>query len=218
MSQAAFFRGAYDRAFQISPILLVNGIADAIPGGVLPFVALVGGLAAFAQSALTSGGLQDFPWRFVPIAGATVISNAVGTYPFANQRVAANAVIEEPTNISLRMINPVQHTAGYLTKLPLFTSMRDTLALHSQIGGSFTVMTPSYPFTNCLLTSLHDVTTNRQQQSEWQFDFVRPLISLSQAQTAKSSLLSRIANGNKQTTPSWSGAGTLISNQITGVF
>lgn len=90
-------RSAYDLAFQVTPIILNQGIASQSLGGMLPIIGLTGQLAAFAQGVLTNGlSLNDFYARFVPIPGSTVLSNAVGTYPFANQRVAGNAYIEQP--------------------------------------------------------------------------------------------------------------------------
>jgi len=122
-------RSVYDLSFQVSPIIFHNGIASGMPGNLLPVIALTGQVAALAQGALSgiingSGlSLDDFYARYLPIPGGTVINQALGAYPFANQSVAANAIITQPKNISLMMIAPVRDMGGYLTKLALFTSL-----------------------------------------------------------------------------------------------
>ena len=99
------FRDVYDLSFQVSPIILNGGSASGALGGMLPILGLLSELVGTAQGVLTSGlDMADFPFRFLPIPGGTLINNAVGTYPFANQQVAANAIIEQPRNISLLMI------------------------------------------------------------------------------------------------------------------
>lgn len=198
MSQP-FFASVYDLAFQVSPIILVGGIASATLGGMLPLVALTGQLAAFAQGALSSGGLNtsDFFARFVPIPGSTLVNQQVAMYPFANQQTAANTTIQQPLHISLKMIAPVKDTAGYLTKLALWTALQNSLVQHNAAGGSYTVATPWFIYTNCLLTTVTDVTggDTKQQQIEAQFDFIQPLITQQQAASAFNSLLSQLSGG-----------------------
>ena len=98
-------RDIYTIAFQVSPIILEGGMVADFPGGLLPIVALLGGLG-LVQSAIAGQGvgLNDFSFYFRPMPGSTIINQSVATYPFANQRVAANATIQEPTNISLTLI------------------------------------------------------------------------------------------------------------------
>lgn len=224
MQQSTAFRSIYDLAFQVSPIILHDGIVSQASGGLLPIIALTGQLAAFAQGALTNGiGLQDFYARFVPIPGATVINNAVGTYPFANQQVAANAIIEQPLNISLTMIAPVKDQGGYITKLAIFTALRNSLQSHVDAGGTFHIATPSYVYTDCLLTALTDTTSGetRQQQIEWQLDFVKPLITQSNAASSYGALISKLSAGAQLTSPAWSGpltaAGTAVQGAAQGI-
>ncbi len=204
------FRDAYDLSFQVSPIILNGGIAATTPGGMLPIIMLTGQVIGFLQGALSSGsiGLSDFPIRYVPIPGATVISNAIGTYPFANQQVAANAVIQQPTNISLLMIAPVKATGGYLLKLAGFTALVTALTNHNNAGGTYTIATPSYIYTDCVMTAMTDVTTadTKQQQVQWQLDFNKPLISLQDAAIAFNGMASKLSGGSQVTSSSWSGA------------
>lgn len=214
------FRSAYDLAFQVSPIILNGGSAANANGGMLPIIALISNLTGFVTNAIQTGSvtLDDFPVRFVPVPGGTVINNAIGTYPFANQLVAANAIIKQPTNISLLMISPVNSSGGYLTKLAYLTSIQTALENHVQAGGTFHIATPGYIYKDCLLTSMTDVTggDTKQQQVSWQLDFVRPLITQEQAQSAYSALMSKLAAGQQVTSPTWSGSLSAIGQSVQG--
>lgn len=229
-------RAAYDLSFQISPIILVGGIAANTLGGMLPIIALGGQVAAAAQGALSGGINTDaFFARYVPIPGSTLISQAIATYPFANQATAANATIQQPLNISLRMIAPVKDTAGYLTKLAIWTSLQNSLVAHNAAGGTYTIATPWYIYTNCLLQTVTDTTggEGRQQQIMAQLDFVQPLVTQMQADSAYNSLMSKLNAGAQVSAPTaagasfWSSAATAVGSaaqnavqgigQITGV-
>ena len=219
-TQADFFRGAYDLAFQISPIALTGGLAASIPGGALPISALIGGLAGFVQGAVSNGGLslQDFPWRFIPLPGTQVISQSIGEYPFANRQIAANATIENPLNISYKLINPVNDAGGYLTKLPIFTSLRESLNSHNNAGGTYTILMPSLILQNCVMLDMVDATSGgMQQQVEWTLNFRKPLISTQAGTQAFSGLMSILNSGQVATSPSWSGVTASIGNQFSGL-
>lgn len=219
---ANFMSSVYDLAFQVSPIILTGGIVSNSIGGALPIIALNGQLASFALSAITSRSLSlnDFYAHYIPIPGGQVINNSVAAYPFANQSVAANAMIEQPLSFSLLMIAPVNQTAGYMTKLALFTSLRTSLQQHVNAGGMFHVATPAFIYTNCLLTNMTDVTDpeSRQKQTHWQLDFFKPLVTQPQAQTAMSGLMGKLAGGQKITLPSWSGPLAAVGAPLQGAF
>lgn len=209
MSIATLGRSAYDLAFQVSPIILVNGIAKGTLGGMLPIIALTGQAAAFAQGAVTGGlSTEDFFARFLPVPGSTIVNNTIGTYPFANQQVAANAVIQQPLTISLEMISPVKVTGGYLSKLAIFTALQSSLVAHNSAGGTYNIATPAYIYTNCIMTGMQDVTAGdtNQKQIIWQMDFVQPLITGQQATAAYNSLMAKASNGQQITSPEWSSA------------
>ncbi|MGC9237648.1 MAG: hypothetical protein ACP5GF_12250 [Thiomonas sp.] len=227
---ADFARDAYDLFFQVSPITLTGGIAGSVPGGMLPVVATLGGLGGLAQGLLSGVingggvGLQDFPWRFVPVPGATAVLQSAATYPFANRRVAANATVEQPKSFSLRMIWPVNQEAGMETKLALFSSLKSTLETHNNNGGTYSVALPSMLMTNCLLLALTDATPDQSKQKQivWQWDFLQPLISQTQAAGALNGLMSILSGGSVGTNPSWSGQFTAgvqgaIDSVATGV-
>lgn len=201
-------RDIYTIAFQVSPIILEGGMVADFPGGLLPIVALLGGLG-LVQSAIAGQGvgLNDFSFYFRPMPGSTIINQSVATYPFANQRVAANATIQEPTNISLHMIAPVKVAGGYASKLPQITLLKTIFEGHNNAGGTYIILTPAYIYTNCLMLTMTDITSGetKQDQVAWQLDFFKPLISLSEAKTALSSLMSKVTGGQQVTTPSWSG-------------
>ena len=202
------FRSAYDLAFQVSPIILTGGIVANAPGGLMPVIGLTGQLTSFVQG-LTSGlGISDsFYARFLPIPGSTVINNAVGMYPFANQQVAANAIIEQPKNISLLMIAPVRDASGYLTKLATFSALQASFQNHNNAGGTYTIATPAYMYTNCIMTAMTDVTTGdtKQRQVQWQIDFIKPLVSMQAASAAYNNQLAKIAGGQQLNSPFPSG-------------
>ena len=185
-----------------------------MPQGLLPIIGLTGQMFGFLQGASSSGSasLNDFPIRYVPIPGGTVINNAIGTYPFANQQVAANAVIQQPTNISLLMIAPVKDSGGYLSKLSHFTSIVTAITNHNNAGGTYIIATPSYLYTDCVMVSMTDVTTadTKQQQVQWQIDFVKPLISLQDAAIALNGLASKTAGGGQITSSKWSGPNAVV--------
>lgn len=221
---------AYDLAFQISPIILVGGIAANTLGGMLPIIALGGQALSALQGAVSNGINTDaFFARYVPIPGSTLINQSVATYPFANQATAANATIQQPLSISLRMIAPVQDTAGYITKLAIWTSLQNSLVAHNAAGGTYTVSTPWYTYTGCILQSITDTTggDGKQQQIMAQWDFIQPLTTQMQANSAYNSLMSKLAGGS-QVTPStaagtsiWSNAsvavGSAAQNAVSGI-
>lgn len=171
----------------------------------MPIVSLYG------QLALLNGGTSDpnaFFARYMPLPGSTLISNQVGLYPFANQAVAANAIIVQPLTLSMLMIAPVNQPGGYLKKLSTFTSFQKAVANHVAAAGTFAVATPAYLYNNLLLTGMTDVThgDNQQQQIEWQLDFLQPLLTLEGAAAAQNNLMSKVSSGASMPVgQSWSG-------------
>jgi hypothetical protein len=205
-------------AFQLSPIFLTNGIAANIPGGMLPIIAVTE--AANFVLGLLSGGenieLDDFFAHFQPLPGSTLFSLEIGNYPFANQAIAANATIQTPLQLSMLMKCPVRNTLGYLAKLGTMIALQQVLAQHATSGGTYTICTPSYFYTNGILTSLRDASDaeSHQVQNAYQWDFVFPLLTLQQAQTAQNNLMGQLTNQTQISggTPSWSGTGPTVGN------
>lgn len=195
-------RALFQLGYEVSPIILTDGIAANIPGGMLPIIAIT--QAANMALGLADGSItlnpDDFFARFMPVAGGTLIENQIGQYPFANQAVAANAIIAQPLNLSIEMICPARGNGAYISKLATMTALKAVLDVHIALGGSFTVATPAYIYTNLLLLRLKDVTAGdtKQVQAMWQWDFYRPLITQSQATTAANTQMAKIANGLPQ--------------------
>ena len=198
MSTPAFY--AYQLAYQISPILLVDGIASQIGSGTLPLVAITEA-TSFAQS-LASGTINtdmlDFFAHFEPFPGSTIVSNAVGQYSFANQSVAANAIIRQPLSISMLMRAPVKGKGGYVSRLMTMTALKAVLDSHNSLGGTYTIATPACLYENCLLISIADIGQmgeTKQRQVNWRWDFQQPLITLSAATAAANALIKNISQG-----------------------
>lgn len=171
----SFGQAAYKLAFEISPITLTGGIAGGMSGGALPLPALLSGGGPLGGG----DGLDSSFANFYPIPGSTLITNMVGEYPFANQAIAANAVIKMPLMVSLLMRCPV-NAGTYWQKLGIMTGLQNTLANHCAQGGLFTVATPSFYYTGCILVDLQDVSggETNQAQMAYRWDFRRPLVAL----------------------------------------
>lgn len=213
---------AYKFSFQLSPIILTGGLAGGIPGGMLPIIAITEALN-FTVGLLSSGaniGLDDFFANWQPLPGSTLIDNQIGKYPFANQAVAANALIAQPKNVSMLMMCPARGTLGYGTKLATMLALQAALDQHNKSGGTYIVATPSYFFTNCILLRVVDasVSSTKQVQNAWRFDFERPLLTLEEAQQAQNSLMSKITNGTPiDGQPSTSGLASTVGNPSSAV-
>lgn len=189
-------RSIFQLAYEISPIFLTNGVAQNIPGQMLPIVAITEA-ASFAGNILEGNGvpnLDQFVSRFRPLPGSTLIDNEIGDYPFANQAVAANAIIAKPLRLSMLMNSPANQGGGYVSKLITFTALKATLDEHNQSGGTYTIMTPSYIYANCIMTSMVDVSRpdSQQPQNAWQFEFVKPLLTANEAQSVLNTLMSKM--------------------------
>jgi hypothetical protein len=192
-------RTVYQLAYQISPIILQGGIAQAFPGRLLPIVAITEA-AGFTLQALDGKAdidLNQYFAHFEPLAGSTMISNQIGQYPFANQNVAANAIISQPLTVSMMMHCPVKGDDGYIARAATMAVMQQMLLKHNSLGGLYTVLTPACIYSNCILLGLRDVTPGQgpKRQTSYQWDFVKPLITLTEAEKASSDLISKITSG-----------------------
>lgn len=201
--------------FQISPITLTGGIATNITGGMLPLVALTNP-NAFSQNLLQGNSdfqLEDAFAIFAPVAGSTLVEQQPAEYPFANLSVAANAIIRNPINISLIMLTPMKQQSAWSVKLQTMQALKATLDSHNNAGGTYTVYTPAYTYTNLLMLTLTDVSMPNSPipQNAWKWDFTRPLVSLEDASGALSNLMTQINSGVPSTGDA-SGAATAQGN------
>ncbi len=208
---------AYRLSFELSPIILTGGIATFIPGGALPIISITEALN-FVEGLLGGAdfsNLDNFFAHFHPLPGSTIIEQKLGEYPFANQTVAANAAIRDPLVVSMRMICPAREDAGYALKLATMTALQATLEQHNASGGTYTVATPSFFYTNCVLLRMVDTSDARSKQAQntWQLDFRRPLLTLQDAQQAQNNLMSKITAGTPLgSNPTWSGLSPTVGN------
>ena len=179
-------------------------------------VGVGGGLLSAGVDRLLSSSqsinLDEFFAQYIPI-NATLVDNSIATYPFANQEIAANAVIVNPLTVSLRMICPVRGSGGYANLMSTMSSLKTLLAQHTNLGGRYTVATPSCFYEECLLQRLVQISGGpKQAQSEWRWDFIQPLLTLQQAAGAQSNFMQKVTNATAwQSAPTWSGI-----NPITG--
>ena len=180
----------FQAAFEVSPIILQDGLAQ-FSGGYLPLTAIT---EIIDFPGLSS---KQFFAHFKPLAGSSLAEWQVAEYPFVNLQMAANAQIQMPLKLSMLQVSPAQTGGGYLFKQAIFTALKIALENHIQLGGTFTILTPAYTYTNCLLTSLRDVTSpsDKQVQTMFQWDFVQPLITESGAAQIVGSLMQKLGDG-----------------------
>ncbi|EOW6510871.1 hypothetical protein G9G39_03830 [Cronobacter sp. EKM101R] len=217
----AFTRELYKLGFEISPVILCGGVAQSIPGGMLPVVALTQS-ASFVTGLL--GGAMELTdldkyfchWRVAQ--GATLVEYDIGRYPFANQAVAANALLAQPLRVPMLMDAPVNDNTGAMTKLVTLSALQAVTQAHANLGGTYIVATPAVIYNNCILKSVRDVTGSNEPlpQRQWLWDFEQPLIAETGAQQAINSYLSKIDNGDKAVDTSWTNTLSALGNASIG--
>ena len=194
---SSFGQTAFSAAFEIAPIWLVGGLADYI-GGYAPVTLLT--------EILDIPGIEngEFFAHYKPLPGGTLTKWQVAEYPFANFATAANAVVQQPLDISMLMVCPAQTRGGLILKTAILTALQFGIEKHISTGGTFTVLTPGLIYPNCLLTSIRDISppSDKQVQYMFQWDFVKPLITASQSQSVLGTLMNKVSNG-LPTTASW---------------
>ena len=199
---------AWRLSYEISPIVLVDGVAATLPGRAIPIIyyteprgyvnGVSGGATDFGIIGAPNRDLDNTFAHFRPLPGATLLDAQLGTYPFANQAVAANAIITQPLHFSMLMICPVRGAfTDYSAKGALMTALAKTLNQHNLLGGTYNVALPTYIYQNCILVNFADVTggESKQTQYEWRLDFIQPLLTTSQAAAAQASTMQKFTNG-----------------------
>ena len=203
-------RAAYQLTFQLSPIILTGGTAKFIPGGMLPLISITESLN-FVTGLLSGAAinLDSFFANFEPLPGSSLIDLDFSRYPFANQAVAANAIISNPLKVSLIMHCPARGRAGYAAKLATMMALQATIANHTSNGGTFTVATPVMFYDNCLLKGLTEMPSANSKQwcSTYRWDFERPLLTQADGAQAQNNLMGKITAGVSLpgNPPPWSG-------------
>lgn len=198
----------YELAYVKSPIFLVNGIASSVPGKILPLIAITE--SSNLVSGVLSGNITidtaDFYANFFPMPGATLHNNQIAKYPFANQTVAANAIVAQPINISMRMNCTPRLPGAMVSRIMTATALKNALDNHNFLGGTYSVLTPSFLYQNCIMLRMSDITSgeSKHQQTDWQIDFEQPLLNINQAEYINNSLMDKIAR-RLPTAGLWSG-------------
>lgn len=166
-------------AFQLSPIIFSGGIAKFMPAGMLPIIAVTEALNTplGLLGGTTQQDLDSFFAAFAPISGGTLVEQEIARYPFANQVVAANAVIAQPLHISMLMLCPSRGPASYFTKLAIISALQAAFVLHNNNGGTYHVATPAYIYTDTIFRRMVDVSSghSKQPQSAFMLEFEKPL-------------------------------------------
>jgi hypothetical protein len=212
-------RFAFALSYQISPIILTNGIAGNIPGGMLPIISLSQSLN-FAEGLLGGSdlsSLDDYLFQFHPLQGSELIKQRAGKYTFGNQSVAANAVIRDALPLAMRMdVVAKPGSSGYATKSVVMLALKAALDQHNNSGGTYTIVTPSYIWTDCIMLDLRDISRNdsKQPQNAWQWDFEQPLVTMQAALQAEAQMNSTMTqiNGGVPTQGATSGFGPTIGS------
>lgn len=203
-----FSRSEFQLTYEISPIYLTGGVAAKSFGGITSLLSLV----QYASGT----SMDDLFAHFMPVPGSTLVENEFSQYPFANQQIAANAMIAQPLHISMHMICPVRPRMSWRTKNQIMVGLKMKLDEHNRSAGTYTVLTPSSFYTSCLLKSLRDVSGGGGQvQHTWQFDFVRPLLTVEEAQGVQNNLMSKLTNGGQVTDPKWSSPSASVGQTLT---
>ena len=195
------------RAFQICPIILTGGIAESIPGGMLPMFSLFGidpsqiagpnadltGVLPVYNPGLTPTLDNSFA-AFNVLPGGTLVNQSIGKYPFANQSVAANAVIREPVTLSVIMDAPMRGPNAWKLKQLVMTSLKGALDLHNNVGGLYVIFTPAFLYDNMVMISLTDNSRGNSSlpQNAWRFDFERPLVTMVELQAAFNQFMKKV--------------------------
>lgn len=216
-----FTREMYKLGFEISPVILCGGIAQAIPGGMLPIVALTQSasfVTGLLGGAINLTDLDKYFCHWRPAPGATMVDYEIARYPFANQVVAANALLAQPLRVSLVMEAPVNENTGAMTKLVTMSALQSVLQAHSNLGGTFIVATPSVIYSNCILRVVRDITSGNDPlpQRSWIWDFEQPLITDNGAEQAVNNFLNKIGAGDMVNDPSWTNTANAIGNTPLG--
>lgn len=199
------------RSYQIAPIILVGGIAAGLDNGQMTVLTLTEG-----SDTVNLPSESDYFANFKVIPGGTLVDFSPAEYPFASMSMAANAVLQNVLRISVEMICPARNEGNtYAGLQATLTRLQQQLTAHILAGGTFTVGTPGYIYSNCLLLALRDTTNagDKKVQQKFQWDFVQPLITQQAATQTFAGLYAKIAGGLPVPNPPMnSGPGAAIGN------
>lgn len=186
-------RQKFRMQYEYAPILLKYGIADGFSEKVMSILQLTqqGGYP------VSDSGYFGY---FAFVNGGTYMQNTVAQYPFANQYVAANAIVRQPNNVSLLMNCPATASMPIDRRQSIFQSLIASLDRHVAMGGLFVVYTPMGILDNCVLLATRDASNgeNAILQNGIIFDFQQPLImTIDDANKASNTTAGKIDAGAK---------------------
>ena len=212
-------------SYSVCPIYLTNGTASGLAGGTVPITEYLQG--ADYSSLLSAGNdssLDDFFAHFIPLSGGRLVNQAIGEYPFANQATAANAVIRLPINITLMMVCGPKKSGDLTNRQAVLSALKTALDQHNNSGGTYSVNTPAYLYTDCVLRELTDVSSgvSHNAQIQWQWVFEKPLITLQDANAAQNNLMGKLSSGGLVKADAsgginWSGVDNSIGDASSGL-
>jgi len=192
---------AFTLAYEVSPIIFTGGLVSFSPIG-LPMVAITQALTdarSVNQTILSGGNIAQFnqpffTWR--PLPGSTLWESEVAEFPFYTNQIAANAQVQRPLRISMLGHCPATGETPFSLKIATLMALQAFIQNHINAGGTFTVLTPSYTYTNCLLTNFVDVSTGETNQAQvsWQLDFIQPLLTFPSTSGLLNTFTQTIAN------------------------
>jgi len=204
----------FRRSYELAPILLMGGIASNATNGQMTILALTEG-----QDNVSYPNLGDYFAHFEPLPGGTLVDFSPAEYPFASMNMAANAMLQQALKISLKMICPARTDSNnYESIQSTITRIQQQLTAHILAGGTFTVATPATIYSDCLFTTLRDISNagDKKVQGVFQLDFVKPLITLQAADAAFANLYAKLDGGLPvPNPPTNSGPSAAIGNATT---
>ena len=185
---------AFQRSYEIAPIILTGGLAANLPDGAMTILTLTEGSEA------NYGTIEHYFARFKVLPGGSLQDWGIAEYPFANMTMAANAVVQNPLRVSLQMLVPAKSNVpgnSYPFKSARMSAIKTKLDTHITLGGYFTVATPAFTYVDCLLVSMRDVGSggDKQVQLAYQLDFVQPLITQQAATQTLNSFYNKLNGG-----------------------
>lgn len=183
----------FKRKYQLAPILLIQGIAANLTNGQMTILTLTEG-----SDTVNYADDNEYFAHFEPMSGGTLVDFTAAEYPFASMNMAANAVLQNALKFSMKMVCPARNNAhSYPALQATMTRIQQQLTAHILAGGSFTVATPAFIYTNCLLLNVRDVSNagDKKVQGVFQLDFAAPLITQQAAEQTFNNLYAKLQGG-----------------------
>ncbi len=180
--------------YQFAPIVLVGGIAQQYSdNGEISILQITEG-----SDSVVYENDDDYFAHFRLMPGGTLIDWTPQEYPYASMVMAANAMVKNALRFSMAMRCPVRTNANnYAALQQKLTYLQSRLDQHISQGGTFNVLTPGFIYLDCLHSKLIDVTPASATvgQTEFQWEFVQPLVTQGAAQQVFNNQYAKMQNG-----------------------